>query len=150
MGKICPLYPKEKNSWLSCAMPGPVYKRKNKKLTWAHTGCDILDLSSDHTMSKSKETCCCLVTKSCPTLWDPMDYSCQAPRPWDFPGKNTGVSCHFILQGIFLTQVLNPLLLLGRWILYHWTTWEAQRDCYMFTKFFPRPQRLHFPGPPYS
>ena len=22
----------------------------------------------------------------------------QAPRPWDFPGKNTGVGCHFLLQ----------------------------------------------------
>ena len=24
--------------------------------------------------------------------------------PWDFQGKNTGVGCHFLLQGIFLTQ----------------------------------------------
>ena len=31
--------------------------------------------------------------------------------PWDFPGKNTGVGCHFPLQGIFLTQGLNPQLL---------------------------------------
>ena len=31
--------------------------------------------------------------------------------PWDSPGKNTGVSCHFLLQGIFLTQELNPHLL---------------------------------------
>ena len=28
----------------------------------------------------------------------------QAPL-WDFPGKNSGVGCHFLLQGIFLTQV---------------------------------------------
>ena len=28
--------------------------------------------------------------------------------PWDFPGKSTGVGCHFLLQGIFLTQGLNP------------------------------------------
>ena len=27
--------------------------------------------------------------------------------PWDFPGKNTGVGCHFLLQRIFLTQGLN-------------------------------------------
>ena len=27
--------------------------------------------------------------------------------PWDFPGKNVGVGCHFLLQGIFLTQELN-------------------------------------------
>ena len=25
--------------------------------------------------------------------------------PWNFPGKNTGVGCHFLLQGIFPTQV---------------------------------------------
>ena len=31
--------------------------------------------------------------------------------PWDFPGKNTGVGCHFLLQGIFLTQGSNPSLL---------------------------------------
>ena len=28
--------------------------------------------------------------------------------PWAFPGKNTGVGCHFLLQGIFLTQGSNP------------------------------------------
>ena len=31
--------------------------------------------------------------------------------PWDFPGKNTGVGCHFLLQGILLTQGSNPHLL---------------------------------------
>ena len=31
--------------------------------------------------------------------------------PWDFSGKNTGVGCHFFLQGIFPTQGLNPNLL---------------------------------------
>ena len=32
--------------------------------------------------------------------------------------KNTGVGCHFLLQGIFPTQGLNPGLLHCRWILY--------------------------------
>ena len=31
-------------------------------------------------------------------------------HPWDFPGKSTGVDCHFLLQGIFPTQGLNPSL----------------------------------------
>ena len=31
--------------------------------------------------------------------------------PWDFPSKNTGVGCHFLLQGIFLIQGLNLHLL---------------------------------------
>ena len=38
--------------------------------------------------------------------------------PWDFPGKNTGVSCHFLFQGTFLTQGSNPGLLPCRQILY--------------------------------
>ena len=38
--------------------------------------------------------------------------------PWDFPGKNTGVGCHFLPQGIFLTQGLNPPLL-------HLLHWQA-------------------------
>ena len=37
-------------------------------------------------------------------------------RPWDFPGKNTGVGCHFLLQGVFLTQGSNLHLL----CLLHW------------------------------
>ena len=36
---------------------------------------------------------------SCPTLCDPIDGSPpRLPRPWDSPGKNTGVGCHFLLQ----------------------------------------------------
>ena len=35
----------------------------------------------------------------------------RLPCPWNSPGKNTGVSCHFLLQGIFPTQGLNQSLL---------------------------------------
>ena len=41
--------------------------------------------------------CCCLVTKSHPTLCNPMD--CQAPLSMGFPSKNTGVGCHVLFQG---------------------------------------------------
>ena len=36
------------------------------------------------------------------TFCDPMD--CAHQTTWDFPGKNTAVGCHSLLQGIFLTQ----------------------------------------------
>ena len=39
--------------------------------------------------------------------------------PWDSPGKNSGVGCHFLLQGIFPIQELNPGLLHCRQIPYH-------------------------------
>ena len=43
----------------------------------------------------------------------------------DFSCKNTGVGCHFLLQGIFPTQGSSCISYLGRWILYHWATREA-------------------------
>ena len=37
--------------------------------------------------------------QSCPTLCDPIDGSPPvSPSPWNSPGKNTGVGCHFLLQ----------------------------------------------------
>ena len=44
--------------------------------------------------------------------------------PWDSPGKNTGVGCHSLLQGIFPTQGRwTQVSCMGRWGLYHWATW---------------------------
>ena len=45
--------------------------------------------------------------------------------PWDFPGKSTGVGCHFLLQGTFPTQGLNLGLLHCRQILY----WLSCQGC---------------------
>ena len=38
----------------------------------------------------------------------PWTIARQALLPWDSPGKNTGVSSHDLLQGIFMNQGLNP------------------------------------------
>ena len=39
-----------------------------------------------------------------PTLFDPMDYSLPCSScSWNFPGKSTGLGCHFLLQSIFPT-----------------------------------------------
>ena len=59
------------------------------------------------------------VAQLCPSLCDPMD--CSPPGSTvhgDSPGKNTGVGCHALLQGIFPTPGLNPGLLYCRQILY--------------------------------
>ena len=63
---------------------------------------------------------CVLISQSCLTLCNPLD--CSLPGSsvrGDSPGKNTGVGCHVLLQGIFPTQVPNPGLLHCKWILYH-------------------------------
>ena len=52
----------------------------------------------------------CVCAQGCLILCDPMD--CSLPgSSRDSPGKNTGVGCHFLLQGIFPIQGLNPCLL---------------------------------------
>ena len=59
----------------------------------------------------------CTVTTVCPTLCNPVD--CSFPDSsvhGDFLGKNTGVGCYALLQGIFPIQVSNPHLL----HLLHW------------------------------
>ena len=51
----------------------------------------------------------CLVTQLCPTLCDPTD--CSPPGSsvhGDSPGKDTGVGCRALLQGIFPTQGSDP------------------------------------------
>ena len=54
----------------------------------------------------------CLVVSD--SLW-----SCGLYNPWNSPGQNTGMGSLSLLQGIFLTQGLNPGLLYCRQILYH-------------------------------
>ena len=62
---------------------------------------------------------CVLVAQSCLTL--PQSHGWQLTRllcPWNSPGKNTGVGCHSLLQGIFPTQEQNLGLLHCRQILH--------------------------------
>ena len=63
-----------------------------------------------------KACCLSLVTKSCPTLATP--WTARFICPWDSPGKNTGVGCRFLLQGIFPTQESNTGLLHCKQFLY--------------------------------
>ena len=62
--------------------------------------------------------------------------------PWDFPSKDTGVGCHFLLQGIFPTQGSNTGLLHCRQILYqlsykgrptiHYSLFSSWLVCWIF------------------
>ena len=83
--------------------------------------------------------CVCVCFKSlqsCLTLCNP--HGLQPTRllcPWDSLGKNARVGCHFLLQGIFLIQGLNPCLmshtLAGRFFTTS-TTWEAILKVYAY------------------
>ena len=72
----------------------------------------------------------CSVTKLCPTLCDSMNYSPPGSSVHgDSPGKNTGVGCHFLLQGICLTQRSNLYLL-------HWQA-DSLPPSHLGSPFFP-------------
>ena len=95
-----------------------MWKQPKRPLTDEWRRCGI------HTM----EFCCA------PSVVSDTLQSYGLPSPWDFPGKNTAVGCHCLFQGIFPTQGSNQRLLHCRWILYHWATWEATRQCYSAIK----------------
>ena len=79
----------------------------DEKKNWTGLSKNLDRSQNQHECSKSLQ--------SCLTLCGSMDYA-RLLCPWDSPGKNTGVGCHFLLQGIFLTQGLNLNLL----HLLHW------------------------------
>ena len=71
--------------------------------------------NSEKGASASWERVELLVVQLCPALW----------HPWDSPGKNTGVGCCSLLQGISPTQGLNPGLQHFRWILQYLSHQES-------------------------
>ena len=76
----------------------------------------------------------CLVTQSCLTLYSPMD--CSPPgSSWNFSGKNTGVGCHFLFQGIFPARdhtAVSCVSCISRRYYSTSATWEAQCMCRMY------------------
>ena len=67
-----------------------------------------------------------VVSKSFAT---PQTVACQAPLSMDSPGKNTGVGCHALFQGIFPTQGLNLGLPHCKHILYHLSHQKSPWNC---------------------
>ena len=76
--------------------------------------CCHISIHMNFQILRGEKTCAnedavlCLVAQSYRTLCNPMD--CSPPGSFahgDSPGKNTGVGCHAILWGIFLTQGSN-------------------------------------------
>ena len=73
-----------------------------------------------------------LVSQSCPTLATPWTVAHQALLSMEFSGKNAGVGCHFLFQGIFPTQGSNPsfLHLLAVGFFTTGATWEVYTTLY--------------------
>ena len=100
--------------------------REGKRLTQGHTLFTTTPycLSINVPLLKSVRACSVFVSNSLkPHELQPA----RLPCPWDSPGKNTGVGCHFLLQGGSSQSRdqthVSCISCIGRGILYHWTTW---------------------------
>ena len=79
----------------------------------------------------------CVCAQLCPNLWTLWTIAHQTPLSMGFPGKNTGVGCHALLQVIFPTQgskiPTSHLLYLLHWqvgsLSLVGSTWEAPSIC---------------------
>ena len=108
---FCSFFPQ---LWLNCLInshfPGTGDKSLSRKKTMVCSSRTLHDTS-----------CACVHAnsfQSCLTLCNPGLQPSRLLCPWDSPSKNTGVSCHALLQGIFLTQGLHPHFL-------HLLHWQA-------------------------
>ena len=101
-----------------CPLRTPGHLSQDHHLTPVTRPSDLVisQLATGHCPWPSSSLCCCcycLVTKqvvsdSSATPWTEV---CQASLSMGFPtGKRTGVGCHFLLQGIYPTERLNPCL----------------------------------------
>ena len=82
-----------------------------------------------------------LVIQLCPALCDAVDCNCQAPLSMEFPGKNTGVGFHSLLQGLFSTQESNPGVLHCKRVLYCIATRKALVKHILWAKLCPHPHK---------
>ena len=99
--------------WLTCLLPHENGRSKRTRLfdsSLVHLQCleqCLIHISlSIHIFEGAKVKV--LIARSCPTFCEPVD--CSPPGsscPWNSPSNNTGVGCHFFLQGIFLIQESN-------------------------------------------
>ena len=96
----------------------PLFQEWLLSIFQQHKGLGDWSLENKHACVPLLGSCICSKSlQPCLTLCNPLDHSLvRLLCPWDSPGKNTGVGCHFPLQGIFSTEGSNLHLLR----LLHW------------------------------
>ena len=104
-------------------MSAKCFSRKAEGVAWLLLGSESLFLRSGHGQVTNVLVLLVVVySLSQVTLLRPHGlYPARLLWPWDSPGKNTGVGCHFLLQGTFQTQESNLGILHCRQVLYRWS-----------------------------
>ena len=93
------------NKWTIASLKNMAkFPRQNKELKTSNTSICCVCVC----------VCVCVCTQLCPTLCEPPGlYPTRFLCPWNFPGKNTRVGCHFLLQGIFPDPWTEPMSLVS-------------------------------------
>ena len=97
-------------------------------LHWQVDSLSLHNLGSPNESQKREQcvcVCVCVYSVVSDSLWPPRLWPTRLFSPWDFPGKNTGVGCHFLLQEVFRIQRLNSHLL----CLLHWQADSSPLHC---------------------
>ena len=92
---LCPSFPNSSPFSFSCSQPLLFSGLQKSPCRWANIKVCL-----------PKGVCVCVHSR----VWLLRPHKPQPARllcPWNFPGKNSGVGCHFLLQGIFLNQGSN-------------------------------------------
>ena len=84
---------------------------------------------------------CMLVSQSCPTLCDPIVCSPTLNPPsllclWNFPGKNFGMGCHFLLQGSSQSRDWTWVSCIASRFFTIWATRETHRFKWIYQILF--------------
>ena len=108
--------------WSGLPFPSPVHEKRRVKVKSRMDTC-IWMAESVRCSPETIRTLLIIYVRSCVVASVVSDsvrpHGLQPARllcPWDSPGKNAGVGCHVLLQGIFPTQGQNLCLL----SLLHW------------------------------
>ena len=103
--------------WRGLPLPSPVYTYTFMYILYIHRCIYVYNwvtmLYSRDGHNIINQRCVCVLSHS--VMSDSLRahglWSAWLPCPWDFPGKDTGMGYHALVQGIFLTQGSNPCFL---------------------------------------
>ena len=91
---ITPVY----NEGRRCPKKATLYIFTEWELTFFHSHCSCGPKCIVSKYQSSPATAAAKSLQSCQTMRPHRRQPTRLPRPWDSPGKNTGVGCHFLLQ----------------------------------------------------
>ena len=112
-----------------------IYKINNKDLLYTignYSQCLLTTYNGQESKKNIYMKVKVLAAQVCSSLPPHGQESARLLCPWNFPGKNPGVGCRSLLQGVFSAQGLDPCLPHCRQVLYHLSHQGSHIYIYIF------------------